>query len=76
MASPGQSQRASLLEAFLNILLGFWLSTFANLVLLPLWGYTVSPLQAIEIGLAFTLVSFIRSYLLRRFFNFLHTHKG
>ena len=68
----GQSQRASALEALLNILIGFWISVVANIVLLPLWGYHVSATQGIEIGLAFTLVSFLRSYLLRRLFNYFH----
>ena len=68
----GQSHRASAAEALLNILIGFWISVGANIVLLPRWGYRVSVTQGIEIGLAFTLVSFLRSYLLRRLFNHLH----
>ena len=68
----GQSRRASLAEAILNILIGFWISVLANRWLLPLWGYQVSMSQAIEIGLLFTWISLIRSYLLRRLFNFFH----
>ena len=72
----GQSPRASAAEALLNILIGFWISVLANVLLLPLWGYQVSMTQGVEIGLAFTLVSFFRSYLLRRAFNFYHVRKG
>ena len=68
----GQSRRASLAEAALNILIGFWISVLANRWLLPLWGYQVSMSQAIEIGLLFTWISLIRSYALRRLFNWLH----
>lgn len=68
----GQGKMASASEAFLNILIGFWISVGANLVLLPLWGYTVSLSQGVEIGLAFTAVSFLRSYFLRRVFNYFH----
>jgi len=71
--AKGQSARASALEALLNILIGFWISVGANIFLLPLWGYSVSLTQGVEIGLAFTLVSFLRSYLLRRAFNLYHT---
>ena len=71
--SKGQSKRSSALESLLNILIGFWISVGANIFLLPLWGYKVSLTQGVEIGLAFTLVSFLRSYLLRRAFNFYHT---
>lgn len=68
----GQSKRASAAEALLNILIGFWISVGANILLLPLWGYKVSVVQGVEIGLAFTLVSFLRSYILRRLFNYFH----
>jgi hypothetical protein len=70
--ASGQSKRASLLEAFLNTLLGFWISVLANWFLLPLWGFQVSMTQAVEIGIAFTFVSIARSYLLRRAFNYFH----
>ena len=68
----GQSRKASLLEAILNTLIGFWISVLANLFLLPLWGLKVSLVQSIEIGVVFTFVSILRSYLLRRAFNFYH----
>ena len=71
----GQSRKHSALEALLNILIGFWISVLANRWLLPIWGYQVSMSQAIEIGLLFTWISLIRSYLLRRLFNFFHISK-
>ena len=68
----GQSRRASLAEAFLNVLLGFWVSVAANYWLLPLWGFTPSMTSSLEIGILFTWISLVRSYLLRRPFNWLH----
>ncbi len=68
----GQSRRASLAEAALNVLLGFWISVLANIWLLPLWGFHPSLSQGVEIGLIFTLISLVRKYLLRRLFNWLH----
>jgi hypothetical protein len=67
-----QTRRASLLEAFVNVLIGFWVSVAANLVILPFYGVSPGVGVAVEIGVLFTLVSLIRSYALRRMFNFYH----
>lgn len=67
-----QSRRASLIEAIANVLVGYLISVLANIWLLPLWGFSVSPRAGAEIGLLFTLISLLRSYILRRLFNHLH----
>lgn len=76
MSQPGnphsQSHAATLLESLSQIAIGYTISVLANIWLLPLWGYQVSLRQGVEIGLLFTLISFIRSYLLRRLFNYFH----
>ena len=74
-SSSGQPRLFSFLEALCNTLLGFGISVLANWLLLPLWGFAVSPRASVEIGLAFTLVSVARSYLLRRLFNWYHTRR-
>ena len=76
--TTGQSRRASLAEAILNVLLGFWISVAANIWLLPLWGFHPSVSQEVEIGILFTWISLARSYVLRRLFNFFHisNHRG
>lgn len=76
--TTGQSRRASLAEAILNVLLGFWISVAANIWLLPLWGFHPSVSQGVEIGILFTWISLARSYVLRRLFNFFHisNHRG
>ena len=68
-----QSRRASLLEALANIAIGYGVSVLANIFLLPLWGFSVSPRAGAEIGLLFTFISLIRAYFLRRFFNRFHS---
>ena len=68
-----QSRLMSALEAFCNILVGYLVAVAANLVVLPLFGYAVSLLDGFAIGLIFTLISLMRSYLLRRLFNSLLT---
>lgn len=64
-----QSRLGSLLESLTNILIGFGISALANFFLLPLWGLQVSASASLEIGLVFTLLSLLRSYILRRCFN-------
>ena len=71
----GQSRRASFLEAVLNTLIGFWISVLANIYLLPIWGFSPSLLQSIEIGILFTWISILRGYALRRLFNLFQISK-
>ena len=68
----GQTKRASLLEAFANILIGFWVSVLANMLVLPHFKNPGVFREAFLIGLIFTVISFARSYLLRRLFNLFH----
>lgn len=64
-----QSKRMSLLEAFINIGIGYF-------VALGMWSYVVGPLfnvdtnagQDIGIVTSFMFVSMLRQYLIRRFF--------
>lgn len=57
------------MEALTNIAIGFGISTAANIVVLPWFGLHPSFGDAIGIGLAMTVVSVVRQYLLRRAFN-------
>lgn len=68
----GQTKRASLLEAASNILIGFWVSVGANMLVLPHFKNPGVFREAFLIGLIFTIISFVRSYLLRRLFNLFH----
>lgn len=68
----GQSKRQSLVEAWINVLVGFSVNFVANLAILPHFGYTPTLLDNLYIGLLFTVVSVGRSYGLRRFFNWIH----
>ena len=64
-----QSRLMSLIEAWANVFVGYWVSVAANYVVLPWFGFHVSAGQAIGIGVIFTAISLVRSYLLRRCFN-------
>lgn len=64
-----QSKRNSAFEAITNVIIGYLVSVAANVLILPLFGYNVTIGDSFGIGLAFTAVSLVRSYVLRRLFN-------
>ena len=68
-----QSRLSSAFEAAANVAIGYLVSVLANVLILPLFGYNVTIGDSFAIGLAFTLVSLVRSYLLRRAFNWLES---
>lgn len=65
-----QSRTDSIMEAATNIVIGLAVSFVANMFILPWFlGVTISVAANIGIGVAYTLVSFARSYAVRRLFN-------
>lgn len=64
-----QTRTGSLAEAGANIAVGFSINWCANMVVLPWFGFHVTGSQAFGIGIVFTVISLIRSYVLRRWFN-------
>ena len=64
-----QSKRNSAFEAATNVIIGYLVSVLANVLILPLFGYNVTIGDSFAIGLAFTVASLVRSYVLRRIFN-------
>jgi len=66
-----QSRMMSAIESLANVVFGYLVSVAANFLILPIFGYHVSVADSFLIGLAFTAVSLVRSYALRRAFNWL-----
>lgn len=65
-----QTRLGSFIEAWMNVLIGFGINFAANLVILPMFGFTSLTLATnFYIGLAYTVISVIRSYVIRRWFN-------
>lgn len=65
-----QSKKGSLVEALINTAIGFGINFTANLLILPLFGFESLTLETnFYIGLAYTLISVVRSYVIRRWFN-------
>ena len=66
----GQSKLRSVKEALTNIFVGYSFNYGANIVLLPLlWNPERPFLSAHVIGVAFTIISFMRQYIIRRWFS-------
>lgn len=64
-----QTRLGSFIEACMNVLIGFWINFFANLVILPLIGFHISISDNFYIGFLYTIISVARSYVVRRWFN-------
>lgn len=65
-----QTRLGSFIEAWANIIVGFAINFTANMVFLPMFGFhSLTAGKAFGIGVIFTVISLIRSYALRRWFN-------
>jgi hypothetical protein len=64
-----QNRLNSFIESIANVIIGFLINFIANIYILTLFGFNITINQSIQIGLIFTLISIIRSYLIRRWFN-------
>lgn len=65
-----QTPIGSLIEAGQNILIGFAIQTAANFFVLPLFGMRPSFSDLLGIGLIMTVISIVRSYIIRRWHEF------
>lgn len=64
-----QSRLMSLVESITNVAVGYVLALVTQVVVFPLFGITASLSEHLAIGAAFTGVSILRSYALRRLFE-------
>jgi hypothetical protein len=68
----GQSRRMSAVEAVVSTAIGYIVAVATQMVVFPIFGLRVGVIENLGIGLAFTAVSIVRSYLVRRLFERLH----
>lgn len=67
-----QSKLSSFVETCISTAIGFAVSYFITLVVLPLYGFEVTHSQTFQMTMIFTVASIIRGYVVRRFFNSLN----
>ncbi|MBL0144319.1 MAG: hypothetical protein IPP91_20000 [Betaproteobacteria bacterium] len=71
-----QTRWMSLMESIANVIVGFVVAVIAQILVFPLFGMHPTVSQNLWIGLIFTAVSLVRSYLLRRGFEVLRTRQA
>ena len=71
--AEGQPKHMSLVESLVNVLAGILVAIAAQVAVFPLFDIHISFLDTGAIAVIFTGISMVRSYALRRAFNWLHT---
>lgn len=74
--SRRQSRRLSLLEAVVNVIVGYAFAVLAQLLFFPAIGLSVALLDHLRLGAIFTGLPVGRSYLLRWVFARLESESG
>ena len=64
-----QSKRESMIETLTNVCIGLLISFIANMLVLPLFGYDINLTDGVLISIIFTIISIVRGYMVRRWFN-------
>lgn len=64
-----QTRLGSLIEALINTCIGFGINYTANLLIFPLFGFHITLGENFVMGLIYTVISVVRSYCIRRWFN-------
>lgn len=64
-----QSKKHSLIESFTNVLIGYVVALLSQLAVFPLFDINVPFTDNLLIGAYFTVISLVRSYVIRRWFN-------
>ncbi len=64
-----QSRTASLIESVFNVVIGYGVALASQLAIFPMFGIHLPLSDNLAIGAWFTLISLVRSYAIRRWFN-------
>lgn len=64
-----QSRKQSLIESVVNVLIGYVVALLSQLAIFPLFGVNLPLTDNLLISAFFTVVSIVRSYIIRRMFN-------
>ena len=64
-----QPRLMSLAEAVANVIVGYGVAVVTQILIFPIFGLHTTLAQNLQMGLLFTGVSIIRSFLLRRLFE-------
>jgi len=66
----------SAIEAVANVVIGYSVAVVAQMIVFPWFGIVIDAPAQLAIGGVFTVVSIVRSYLIRRMFEVLRQKEG
>jgi hypothetical protein len=69
VAEMNQSRTASLIESVFNVVIGYGVALASQLAIFPMFGIHLPLSDNLAIGAWFTIISLVRSYAIRRWFN-------
>lgn len=64
-----QSRLSSFIESIINIIIGYGVALISQLMVFPMFDIHISLSANLWIGAWFTVISLVRSYIIRRWFN-------
>ena len=64
-----QTKLGSLIESLMNIAIGYGVALLSQIAIFPLFGIHIPLSTNLWIGAWFTVISLVRSYVIRRWFN-------
>lgn len=64
-----QSRLMSLVESLANVVVGYGVAVVTQILIFPVFGLHTTLAENLMMGAVFTVVSIMRSYLLRRVFE-------
>ena len=64
-----QTKKQSMIETLTSVFVGWLIGVILNMLVLPLFDYNITVIDSLWVSLIFTVVSVIRGYVIRRFFN-------
>lgn len=67
--SNTQTKKHSLIESVVNVVIGYIIAIISQVAIFPIYGITIPLTKQLTMGLWFTVISIVRSYVIRRYFN-------
>jgi len=64
-----QTRVMSLVESVANVTIGYGIAVVTQILIFPIFGLHTTLVQNLQMGLIFTGVSILRSFILRRLFE-------
>lgn len=64
-----QTKLGSFIESLMNVAIGYFVALLSQVMVFPMFGIHVSIQTNLGIGAWFTLISIVRSFVIRRWFN-------